>query len=139
MIPWITYQYCRGYNVIQPDFKRRAVMPCLIVHRNFELEKTKAETLSEHLSSIIEEVLHKPKTYIMIILNEPEAIRFGESDDPALFIEVKSIGLPGDSPAQLSRKICDTASELLSVLPERVYLEFADSPRNMWGWNGGTF
>ena len=22
---------------------------------------------------------------------------------------------------------------------ERIYIEFADAPRAMWGWNGGTF
>jgi phenylpyruvate tautomerase PptA (4-oxalocrotonate tautomerase family) len=25
------------------------------------------------------------------------------------------------------------------VDPERVYIEFTDAPRKMWGWNNGTF
>jgi phenylpyruvate tautomerase len=119
--------------------KRSFNMPCLIVHRNFEIDEAAADKLSGSLSSITEEVLGKPSNYIMVIVDTPQKMYFGGSDAPALFIEVKSIGLPGDTPAQLSRRICDAAFELLSVPPDRVYLEFADSPRNMWGWNGGTF
>jgi len=27
----------------------------------------------------------------------------------------------------------------LGLPADRVYIEFADAPRSMWGWNGGTF
>ena len=114
-------------------------MPCIIVHRNFPIEKEKTGVLQDRLCAVTEEVLNKPKDYIMVVIDEQKAIRFGGSDGPALFVEVKSIGLPGDSTTVLSRMICDTVSELLSVPIDRVYLEFADSPRSMWGWNGGTF
>ena len=114
-------------------------MPCLIVHGNFPLEKENGAVLQDRLSAIVEKVLHKPKAYIMVILDEPKAIRFGGSDDPALFIEVKSIGLPGDSPALLSQEICAVALELFSVSADRIYIEFTDSPGRMWGWNGATF
>lgn len=114
-------------------------MPCLIIHSNFPADKDKNSLFQDQLTSIVEEVLHKPKAYIMVIIEEPKAIRFGGSDKPALFIEVKSIGLPGDSTTQLSKKICEKAEELFSVQPDRIYLEFTDSPRNMWGWNKGTF
>ena len=114
-------------------------MPCLIVHRNFTLEKEEAGAFQDRLGGIVEKVLHKPGAYIMVILDDEKAIRFGGSDDPALFIEVKSIGLPGDSPSQLSREICAAAAEMCSVPADRIYIEFADSPGKMWGWNGGTF
>ena len=75
----------------------------------------------------------------MVVIDDEKAIRFGGRDDPALFVEVKSIGLPGDSPSQLSQEICSAAGELLSVWADRINVEFADSPGKMWGWNGGTF
>ena len=25
------------------------------------------------------------------------------------------------------------------IAGDRIYIEFADAPRRMWGWNGGTF
>lgn len=114
-------------------------MPCLIVHRNFPLEEGQASALQESLCSIVEEVLHKPKAYIMVVVDGEKPIRFGGSDDRALFVEVKSIGLPGDSPTRLSREICRIAGDSLAVRPDRIYIEFADSPGKMWGWNVRTF
>ncbi len=114
-------------------------MPCLVVHRNFPMEGSKTGDLQDRLCSIIETVLHKPKAFIMVIVDDEKAIRFGGSDERALYIEMKSVGLPGDSPSQLSREICSAASELLSVPADRIYIEFTDSPGKMWGWNGGTF
>ena len=114
-------------------------MPCIIVHRNFSVEKEKAGLLQDRLCSVIEDVLHKPEAYIMVILDEPKAIRFGGSDEPAIFVEVKSLGLPGDSTSRLSSEICKVAEDFLSVPKDRVYIEFTDSPRSLWGWNGGTF
>ena len=114
-------------------------MPCLIVHRNFPIEDAKISELQDRLCSVVESVLHKPKAYIMVMVNDEKPIRFGGSDDPALFVEVKSIGLPGDSPSRLSGEICNAAGELMSVSPDRIYIEFANSPGKMWGWNCGTF
>lgn len=114
-------------------------MPCLIVHRNFPADEKSIENFQNRLTTITEKVLGKPKAYIMVIMEAEKQISFGSSPEPALFIEVKSIGLPGDSPAELSRAICSEAENLFAVPADRIYIEFADSPRNLWGWNGGTF
>ncbi len=114
-------------------------MPCMIVHRNFPIEKETIGVLQDRFCTIVENVLHKPSSYIMVIVDEQKPIRFGGSDEPALFIELKSIGLPGDSTTLLSSELCSASEELLSVSRDRIYIEFADSPRNLWGWNGGTF
>lgn len=114
-------------------------MPCLIVHRNFQIKEKETAVLQDRLAAIIENVLQKPKKYIMVIVDDRKPIRFGGSDDPALYIEVKSVGLPGETPALLSREICSAASEMFPLSPDRIYLEFADSPGRLWGWNSGTF
>ncbi len=114
-------------------------MPCMVVHRNFPIENEMIGTLQDRFSSIIEEVLHKPKDFIMIIVDDEKPIRFGGSDEPALLLEVKSIGLPGDSPSRLSRELCRAAEHLVSVPQNRIYIEFRDVPRDQWGWDGSTF
>ena len=114
-------------------------MPCVIVHRNFPIETGDISNMQDRLCSVVEEVLHKPKAYIMVMVDGQKPIRFGGSDEAALFIEVKSIGLPGDSPTRLSAGICSAVEELFSVPGDRVYIEFSDSPHDKWGWDGGTF
>ncbi|MDA0723375.1 MAG: phenylpyruvate tautomerase MIF-related protein [Verrucomicrobia bacterium] len=43
-----------------------------------------------------------------------------------------------DAPT-LSFALCKFLSERLSIAPKRIYLNFHDVPREMWGWNGSTF
>ncbi len=114
-------------------------MPNVIVHRNFAINQKQTGDFQNAMSDIIENVLHKPKMYIMVIMEDPKAIRFGGSDDPAMYIEVKSVGLPGETPSLLSKEICQAAEKHFSLPQDRVYIEFTDSPGRMWGWNGGTF
>lgn len=114
-------------------------MPCIDVHRNFPMDQEDLSILQDRLIEIVEHILKKPKAFIMVILEDQKPIRFGGSDEPALFLEVKSIGLPGDSPARLSEEICQAVEALTAVPADRVYIEFTDSPRHMWGWDGGTF
>ena len=54
-------------------------------------------------------------------------------------LELKSIGLPQDRTTELSKALCKLVHDEFGVRPDRVYIEFADAPRTMWGWNGGTF
>jgi phenylpyruvate tautomerase len=30
-------------------------------------------------------------------------------------------------------------ADATGIDPDRVYIEFTDAPRKMWGWNSGTF
>jgi phenylpyruvate tautomerase PptA (4-oxalocrotonate tautomerase family) len=114
-------------------------MPCVIVHPNIHIEKEQVSALQDRISTVISSALNKPASYIMIIVDTQKSIQFGGSEDPALFVEVKSIGLPASAATTLSSEICGIAEELLAVDKDRIYIEFNDAPREMWGWNGGTF
>jgi phenylpyruvate tautomerase PptA (4-oxalocrotonate tautomerase family) len=59
--------------------------------------------------------------------------------DPLAYLELKSIGLPAQRTKEFSALLCDLVSRELDIPPDRVYIEFSDAPRAMWGWNGGTF
>ncbi|MEE8343261.1 MAG: phenylpyruvate tautomerase MIF-related protein [Gammaproteobacteria bacterium] len=39
----------------------------------------------------------------------------------------------------MSQALCGLMQQELGVAQDRVYVEFSDVPRKMWGWNGGTF
>ena len=64
---------------------------------------------------------------------------FGAKDDPCAYLELKSIGLPGDHTASLSLSLCGLITEELGIPTDRIYIEFANAPRHMWGWNNSTF
>jgi len=47
--------------------------------------------------------------------------------------------LAGDNTAAYSQALCDLVNQELNVDKDRIYIEFANAERNMWGWNGATF
>ncbi|WP_126453963.1 phenylpyruvate tautomerase MIF-related protein [Sulfuriflexus mobilis] len=114
-------------------------MPLVKIQSNVELDATHCESLLKAISSLTAEELGKPERYVMVAIEPTTPMLFAGSPDPTCYIELKSIGLPEAKTADLSRILSLEIEKQLGVAKERVYIEFADAPRKMWGWNGGTF
>ena len=54
-------------------------------------------------------------------------------------VRVKSIGLPKESCPQMSDKICSLLEQEMHVPKNRVFIDFKDLEREMFGWYGKTF
>jgi len=114
-------------------------MPFVSVTTNQSLSQSdKAELLSE-ISFNCAEILGKSEDYVMVRLNLGESLFFAGTEEPAIFAELFSIGLSSMDAPTLSCALCKFLSERLGVVPKRIYLNFRDVPREMWGWNGSTF
>ncbi len=102
--------------------------------------RSQVQDLLKNLSSKLAGHLGKPESYVMTAFEPEVAMTFAGTDDPACYIEIKSIGHM--SPAQtkaMSQDFCQEVSDKLGVSKNRTYIEFADAERTMWGWNGSTF
>jgi len=66
-------------------------------------------------------------------------VLFGADDAPLAFLQLKSLGLPEESTAELSAALCGLMEQHFGVPRGRVYIDFASPPRHLFGWNGGTF
>jgi phenylpyruvate tautomerase len=75
----------------------------------------------------------------MVSVESNTAMQFAGTDEPLAYLELKSIGLPNALIAPASKALCDLITEETGVATNRIYIEFTDAPRHMWGWNGGTF
>ncbi|MEG3436235.1 phenylpyruvate tautomerase MIF-related protein [Pannus brasiliensis CCIBt3594] len=97
-----------------------------------ELLKTLSSKLAKHLG--------KPESYVMTALESDARMTFGGTFDPVCYIEVKNIGRMTPEQTQImSNDFCQEIQSRLGVPKNRVYIEFADAERHLWGWNGGTF
>lgn len=114
-------------------------MPYLTITSNQDLDQRHQGELLRAASALVAARLSKPERYIMVAWQHRPAMLFAGSDQPLAYLELKSIGLPDDATAALSSALCELMGEQLHVPAERVYIEFADAPRHLWGWNGGTF
>jgi len=116
-------------------------MPLLKVHYACELKKELLNSLSTLLSKSIADVLGKSEDFVMIILQKTELQSFGnDSEGINLYFEMKNVGvLPPDKTSALTSIITNLCQELIEVESNRIYIEFQESERHHWGWNGQTF
>jgi hypothetical protein len=84
-------------------------------------------------------ILGKPERYVMVSMEHNPVMLFGGSDEPLAYLELKSIGLPETKTAEFSQALASLLNDELGLPADRIYIEFTDAPRAMWGWNGGTF
>ena len=84
-------------------------------------------------------MLGKSENYVMVVLEPPSSMRFAGSEAPCAYLELKSIGLPTERTADFSDALCGLIEDQLGIPAARIYVEFSDAPRAMWGWNRRTF
>jgi len=113
-------------------------MPYLKIQTNQTVTQEQAQALISKASNLVASELGKPENYVMVALAPPVPMLFAGSDAPTAYLELKSIGLPESRTAELSKALCNLMSDL-NISPNRVYIEFADAPRAMWGWDSRTF
>ena len=103
-------------------------------------DKNKVQVLLKSLSSKLAQHLGKPESYVMTAFESDLAMTFGGTFDPVCFIEIKNIGTMQPSQTkEMSADFCQEIENVLDVSTNRIYLEFADAQRHLWGWNSSTF
>ena len=112
-------------------------MPLLKVQTNQEVADKKK--IMKEATDLLSRVLSKPSQYIMVIIEDNANMMFAASGKPLAYVELKSIGLPENQTSNISAEICNFVEQKLNVPQNRIYIEFADAKRSMFGWNGGTF
>jgi len=114
-------------------------MPFLKIQTNTSLPEDTARDLAGRASALVAAQLGKPERYVMVSVETNPVMQFAGSTDPMAYLELKSIGLPESSTGDASRARCELVSVATGIEPERIYIEFSDAPRKMWGWNSSTF
>ncbi|QXD23408.1 hypothetical protein F7C95_15975 [Opitutia bacterium ISCC 51] len=113
-------------------------MPQISVITNQPKPKDEA-SLRKQLSSQLAEWLNKPESYCMVHTQFDAGLSFGGTEEPAATVELASLGLSEDQPAQLTPLICDFLLQQLNIEATRVYIRFDSPARTHWGWDKKTF
>jgi phenylpyruvate tautomerase len=104
------------------------------------LDSAAVEQLLKSLSAKLAKHLSKPESYVMTAFEPNVAMTFGGTTEPVCYVEIKSIGnMTPDRTKAMSQDFCQQIQAQLGVATDRIYIEFADAERSMWGWNGSTF
>ena len=103
------------------------------------MDETTQTNLLKKATATVSAQLGKPVDYVMVAIDPPRPMLFAGSDEPAAYLELKSIGLSPSNTMDFSAALCNLISDELSINKQRVYIEFSNVERNMWGWDGSTF
>jgi phenylpyruvate tautomerase PptA (4-oxalocrotonate tautomerase family) len=114
-------------------------MPLLKIQTNQPCSENQQKQLLSEASQLVAQQLGKQERYVMVAIEPPVAMSFAGDTDACAYLELKSIGLPESKTRDLSDALCRLVECMLDIEKERIYIEFADAPRAMWGWNGSTF
>ena len=114
-------------------------MPLLKIQTNIEVDQAQQERLLGQLSALTARELGKPEQYVMVILEADMPMLFAGNGEPTMYMELKSIGLPEQQTAALSQSLCQAIHAATDIPAGRIYIEFSNAARHLWGWNGATF
>lgn len=114
-------------------------MPYLNIQTNLPLTEKAEDAILRSASSVLARELDKPESYVMIALEPDTPMFFAGTDDPAAFLELKSIGLPTGKTRKLSEALSKLLHDHLGIANDRVYVTFHDLEGDKWGWKGDVF
>jgi len=114
-------------------------MPYLKINTNQQIEENTQNRLCLQASSLVADILGKPESYVMIELNSGRCMSFAGNQTALAYLELKSLGLPEDQTTKLSESLCQFIHKELDIPEDRIYIEFANGQRHLWGWDKRTF
>jgi phenylpyruvate tautomerase PptA (4-oxalocrotonate tautomerase family) len=115
-------------------------MPTFILRTSSTINDQQNKTIRKDAVDILSQELGKSKEFIVTLIHDSVALEFGQSEAPCAYVEVKSVGtLSPEQTTAMSDRICNSLQQILSIPPDRIYIEFQESPRHLWGWNCKTF
>lgn len=116
-------------------------MPMFILNTNVSsLDYNSCELIRGEAVNIISTEIGKSPDFIVTLINQSVNLKFGQSDDPCAYIEIKNVGqLPEEKTTALSHKFAELLFDKVGISKDKAYIEFQESPRHLWGWNGKTF
>ena len=117
-------------------------MPLLQFKSNIpSITEKDSDEIHQLCGQILSEELGKSIQYVMIALEFGKSLSFaGSLSEPCAYIEVKNVGaLLPEITSKISLRLTELCTNKLNIVSSRVYIEFQQSERHMWGWNGSTF
>jgi len=112
-------------------------MPLLEITTNTNIDNS--QDIAEQASTLTADLLGKPESYVMVKILPEQTLIFAGNNEPAAHVKLKSLGLPENQTADFSAKICSFISSQLNINSARIYIEFTNPDRHMWGWDNRTF
>ena len=108
-------------------------MPMFILNTNASsLDHDLCESIRAEAVNIINTEIGKSPDFIVTLINQSVNLKFGQSDDPCAYIEIKNVGqIPEEKTTALSHKLAQLLFDKVGISKDKAYIEFQESPRHL--------
>lgn len=116
-------------------------MPTFILHTNLTSKSfVNEENLHSKIRQVIASNIGKSEDFVLTIFNPNTSMQFGEKAGNSAYCEIKNVGtLSPEITNLITNSVTEILSQKLKISPDQLYIEFQESERHLWGWNGKTF
>ena len=90
-------------------------------------------------SRIVASQLGKPENYVMVSIAPGQRLAFAGGEEPAAFLELRSIRLLDTKRGSLCTELTNLIAEFCGIAKDRIYLVMVDVDAKLWGHDGKTF
>ena len=90
-------------------------------------------------SRILASQLGKPENSVMVSIAVDQRLAFAGSEEPAAFLELRSIRFPDAKRGSLCTELTDLIAEFCAIARNRIFLVMVDVDAKLWGHDGKTF
>jgi len=114
-------------------------MPYLLIKTNHQISEHEQSALLADALKIVATNLAKPEKYVMVGYEPIPALIFDGNPDPAVFLDLRSIGIPESARKTIAGALAKCMVEHLGISADRIYLVMTDVPAKHWGQGEATF
>ena len=113
-------------------------MPILTLDTNQNITPEHSTELLHKATDLLVNMLDKPKSSIMVLINPGAHLMIDDSTEPTAYIQLKLFAFPQEQAAEFVKTITEFVQTELGVPPDRQYHRLIDMQPAMFGWNGST-
>ena len=116
-------------------------MPTFIMQTNIQkIDHNLEAELHNEIKSLLSRVIGKSEDFILTVFHQGLSMEFGGKKGNIAYCEIKNVGTLNKSiTSELRKALCSLLSDKLQIDPLHTYIDFQESERHLWGWNGKTF
>src|SRR5512143_827243 len=114
-------------------------MPLVTIRSAARIDDAAVGALLSACSAKLAELLAQPEAYVMTLFDRPASMTMAGTAGPCCLVEVRSVvKLSSDQTQAMAEAFCSILARRLGVPPNRIFMNFTDFPRTMWGFDGST-
>jgi phenylpyruvate tautomerase PptA (4-oxalocrotonate tautomerase family) len=112
-------------------------MPLITIQSNAAVDEAEVGPMLSAFSARLAELLGQPEAYVMTLFERSAGMTMAATAEPCALVEVRSVvEFTREQTRAMARDLSEMLGQHLGVTRDRVFLNFANFEKTMWGFDG---